>query len=169
MSESSSPKQPDGEANKYDPCSLCAKHGSYCLCAQDGGEEDQRPTDDYVEFNAAVQVGEAVASYTVVPPDGGWGWVIVAASFFCNIIVDGIIFAFGMFLGDISRAFDESKAKVSIIGSLLAGFYLMVGKWQIVHPSCTYSKFRITCCASCPDKADNFTTPLCRCHEIWET
>ncbi|KDR16896.1 hypothetical protein L798_08639, partial [Zootermopsis nevadensis] len=61
------------------------------------------------------------------PPDGGWGWVIVAASFFCNLVVDGIIFAFGMFLSDISEAFDESKAKVSIIGSLLAGFYLMVG------------------------------------------
>jgi hypothetical protein len=118
MSQTSSPQQPDGEANKHDTCSLCA---------EDGGE-DRGPTEDDVEVDPAIHLGEAVATFTVVPPDGGWGWVIVAASFFCNLIVDGIIFAFGMFLSDISQAFDESKAKVSIIGSLLAGFYLMVGK-----------------------------------------
>ncbi|GFG36188.1 hypothetical protein Cfor_06406 [Coptotermes formosanus] len=117
MSQTSSPQQPDGEANKHDTCSLCA---------EDGGE-DRGPTEDDVEVDPAIHLGEAVATFTVVPPDGGWGWVIVAASFFCNLIVDGIIFAFGMFLSDISQAFDESKAKVSIIGSLLAGFYLMVG------------------------------------------
>lgn len=118
MAETSSPEQPDGEANKHDCCSLCA---------EDGGE-GQRPTEDDIEVDPAIQIGRTVATFTVVPPDGGWGWVIVAASFFCNLVVDGIIFAFGMFLSDISQAFDESKAKVSIIGSLLAGFYLMVGK-----------------------------------------
>lgn len=118
MSESTSPQQPDGEANKHDSCSLCA---------EDGGGEDRRPTDDDVEIDAAIEAGEAVATFTVVPPDGGWGWVIVAASFFCNLVVDGIIFSFGMLLSDIGRAFDVSKAEVSIVGSLLAGFYLMVG------------------------------------------
>ena len=131
MSESSSPQQPDGEINKHDSCSQCA---------EDGVEEDQRPTDEDVEIDAAIQDGEVVATFTVVPPDGGWGWVIVAASFFCNLVVDGIIFAFGMFLGDISRTFDVSKAKVSIIGSLLAGFYLMVGKLHAAHPFVLYCR-----------------------------
>ena len=27
-----------------------------------------------------------------VPPDGGYGWVIMIASFFCNVIVDGVCF-----------------------------------------------------------------------------
>ena len=125
MSESTSPQQPDGETNKHDSCSLCA---------EDGGGENRRPTDDDVEIDAAIQAGEAVATFTVVPPDGGWGWVIVAASFFCNLVVDGIIFSFGMLLGDIGRAFDVSKAEVSFVGSLLAGFYLMVGKWQPARP-----------------------------------
>jgi hypothetical protein len=143
MSESSSPQQPDGEVNKHDSCSLCA---------EDGVEDDHRPTDDEVEIDAAIQVGEAVATFTVVPPDGGWGWVIVGASFFCNLVVDGIIFAFGMFLRDIAGTFGESKAKVSIIGSLLAGFYLMVGEWHTARPFCTLmqSSFRISCCAWCP-------------------
>jgi len=118
MSQSSAPQQPDGDANKHDSCSLCA---------EDGVQEDERQTDDDVEIDAAIQLGETVTTFTVVPPDGGWGWVIVGASFFCNLVVDGIIFAFGMFLSDIARSFGESKAKVSIIGSLLAGFYLMAG------------------------------------------
>jgi hypothetical protein len=109
MSETPSPQQAEGESGKRESCSLCAEDVA----------DDVEPT---------VQLGEPVTTFTVVPPDGGWGWVIVAASFFCNLIVDGIIFAFGMFLSDISKTFNESKAKVSIIGSLLAGFYLMVGK-----------------------------------------
>jgi hypothetical protein len=117
MSETSSPQQADGDGSgKRDSCSLCAEDGV----------EDQIPTE--VDVDTALQLGERVSTFTVVPPDGGWGWVIVAASFVCNLIVDGIIFAFGMFLSDISQTFNESKAKVSIIGSLLAGFYLMVGK-----------------------------------------
>ncbi|KAI5726349.1 hypothetical protein M8J76_001091 [Diaphorina citri] len=68
-----------------------------------------------------------VHTYMVVPPDGGWGWVVVAASFCCNLVVDGIIYSFGMFLGVISDSFGESKAKVSLVGSLLSGFYLMEG------------------------------------------
>lgn len=64
----------------------------------------------------------------VVPPDGGWGWVIVAASFMCNFFVDGIIFSFGVFLNDIADAFSVSKASVAFVNSLQSGFYLMVGQ-----------------------------------------
>lgn len=63
----------------------------------------------------------------VVPPDGGWGWVIVAASFACNVIVDGIIFTFGMFLPEITRDMNATKSEVSLVGSLMSGFYLMAG------------------------------------------
>ncbi|KAL6444682.1 hypothetical protein ACFW04_002041 [Cataglyphis niger] len=63
----------------------------------------------------------------VVPPDGGWGWVIVAASFMCNLFVDGIIFSFGVFLNEIADAFSISKARVALVGSLQTGFYLMAG------------------------------------------
>ena len=30
------------------------------------------------------------------PPDGGWGWVIVVASFLCNMVLDGIGYSFGI-------------------------------------------------------------------------
>lgn len=61
----------------------------------------------------------------VVPPDGGWGWVVVAGSFVCNMIVDGIIFSFGMLLTQIAGSFGATKAHVSLIGSLLSGVYLI--------------------------------------------
>lgn len=63
----------------------------------------------------------------VVPPDGGWGWVVVFASFMCNMIVDGIIFSFGMFLTDIQTDLKATKSQVSLVSSLMAGFYLMAG------------------------------------------
>ncbi|KAH0955530.1 hypothetical protein HN011_010929 [Eciton burchellii] len=70
---------------------------------------------------------ETIKVEMVVPPDGGWGWVIVAASFMCNLFVDGIIFSFGVFLNDIANAFSVSKARVALVGSLQSGFYLMAG------------------------------------------
>lgn len=63
----------------------------------------------------------------VVPPDGGWGWVVVFASFMCNMIVDGIIFSFGMFLNDVQKDLNATKSQASTVGSLMAGFYLMAG------------------------------------------
>lgn len=63
----------------------------------------------------------------VVPPDGGWGWVIVVASFMCNMIVDGIIFSFGTFLEYIADDFSVTIAEVTLVGSLMSGFYLIAG------------------------------------------
>ena len=53
--------------------------------------------------------------------------MIVFASFMCNVIVDGIIFSFGILLLEISEEFHESKARTAWIGSLQAGFYLIIG------------------------------------------
>ncbi|GBL89478.1 Monocarboxylate transporter 12 [Araneus ventricosus] len=61
------------------------------------------------------------------PPDGGFGWVIVAASFLCNLIVDGIAYTFGIFFTEFVRFYDVPKGKVAWVGSLLSGFYLSVG------------------------------------------
>ncbi|CAK1555410.1 unnamed protein product [Leptosia nina] len=63
----------------------------------------------------------------VVPPDGGWGWVVVAASFICNFIVDGILFCGGSFLKPIQNEFAVSDGQVAPVNSLLQGFYLLAG------------------------------------------
>ncbi|KAG7202991.1 hypothetical protein KM043_010123 [Ampulex compressa] len=86
------------------------------------GHKNEELQLDEVNDNA-----EMVEVEMVVPPDGGWGWVIVAASFMCNFFVDGIIFSFGTFMSDISLAFSVSKASVALVGALQTGFYLMAG------------------------------------------
>ncbi|XP_052740869.1 monocarboxylate transporter 9 isoform X2 [Bicyclus anynana] len=63
----------------------------------------------------------------VVPPDGGWGWVVVAASFMCNFVVDGIIFSGGCLLEPIEKSFGANKSQVAWVNSLLSGFYLLMG------------------------------------------
>lgn len=72
------------------------------------------------------------------PPDGGYGWVIVFASFMCNMIVDGIAYTFGVFMGDLVKSFGEGKGKVAWIGSLLSGMYLSAGNY--FHLIFAYSK-----------------------------
>ena len=54
--------------------------------------ESQRDTEDYEEDE---DEDDLVAPS---PPDGGWGWVVCAASFLCNMILDGIAYCFGVLL-----------------------------------------------------------------------
>ncbi|KAK2194069.1 hypothetical protein NP493_3g11038 [Ridgeia piscesae] len=61
------------------------------------------------------------------PPDGGWGWVVVFASFVCTSVVDGVCNSYGLFLPHIMAYFGESRAKSSLAGSLMAGGFLSVG------------------------------------------
>ncbi|XP_041373530.1 monocarboxylate transporter 14-like [Gigantopelta aegis] len=70
---------------------------------------------------------DEVDNFIPEPPDGGWGWVIVASSLVCNIIVDGIGYTFGILLLEFVDYFQASKSKVSLIGSLQVGMYLCVG------------------------------------------
>lgn len=61
------------------------------------------------------------------PPDGGYGWVIVFASFMCNMIVDGIAYTFGVFLTEFVDYFKTGKGTAAWAGSLLSGMYLCAG------------------------------------------
>lgn len=61
------------------------------------------------------------------PPDGGYGWVICFASFMCNMIVDGIAYTFGVFLGEFVNYYEEPAGKTAWVGSLLSGMYLSAG------------------------------------------
>ena len=63
-----------------------------------------------------------------LPPDGGWGWMVVLASLMCNIIVDGVCFSFGICYVEFLDDFGESKAKTAFVGSLVPGMYLGAGK-----------------------------------------
>ena len=70
---------------------------------------------------------EDIDDFIPTPPDGGYGWVIVFCSFMCNVIVDGIGYAFGVLLPEFISVFKESRSKVSLVNSLLCGVYLCAG------------------------------------------
>ncbi|XP_044740488.1 uncharacterized protein LOC123301696 isoform X2 [Chrysoperla carnea] len=105
---------------------------SECSC-----EEAQRLTDGVGAGDGASAGGgggddEDVLSYCDYhdfppPPDGGYGWVIVFASFICNMIVDGIAYTFGVFLNEFVVYYGEGKGQVAWVGSLLSGMYLSAG------------------------------------------
>ncbi|XP_037945417.1 uncharacterized protein LOC119685961 [Teleopsis dalmanni] len=63
----------------------------------------------------------------VVPPDSGWAWVVMIASFLCCTVVDGIVFCSGLIQDYILKDFDVSKGYVAFVSSLLSGCYLMAG------------------------------------------
>ncbi|CAG9824022.1 unnamed protein product [Phaedon cochleariae] len=69
-------------------------------------------------------------NYVVIPPDGGWGWVVVAVAFICYFIIDGTTYTFGIFLTDISKTFEVHPTRVALINSLLSGFTYFVGEIQ---------------------------------------
>ena len=75
---------------------------------------------------------EDVDQYIPTPPDGGYGWVVVLASFCNHIIVDGIAFTFGVFYEDFLDYFDAGSGKTALVGSLLSGFYLITGLYTVV-------------------------------------
>lgn len=112
---------PDTNTSK---CECDSNESVKCKCEKSNHEEqdsfikDSELTDDS---------SNNLETTVVVPPDGGWGWVIVVASFLCNLVVDGIIFSFGTFLFSIAEEFNVTKADITLVGSLMSGFYLMVG------------------------------------------
>ncbi|XP_058451669.1 monocarboxylate transporter 12 isoform X2 [Malaya genurostris] len=77
--------------------------------------------------NTTAKNVEPPTTSVIVPPDGGWGWVVMIASFLCNTVVDGIVFSAGMFQDPIRLDFGVGKAEVALVSSLLSGFYLITG------------------------------------------
>ncbi|XP_058984819.1 uncharacterized protein LOC131805557 [Musca domestica] len=65
--------------------------------------------------------------YMVIPPDGGYGWFIMFISFWCQVVVDGIIFGIGVILPHIAEEFQIPGSKVILVASMQVGFYFLAG------------------------------------------
>lgn len=64
-------------------------------------------------------------------PDGGWGWLVVAASFLINMISDGVGYTFGLLYVEFLHEFKASKSATSWIGSLFMAMPLITGKFYL--------------------------------------
>ena len=76
----------------------------------------------------SIPCSESKSSPRSVQVDGGWAWVIIFASFWCNFIVDGINFSFSVLQEEIRQHFGSSVGATAWVNSLQTGCYLLVGE-----------------------------------------
>lgn len=62
-----------------------------------------------------------------LPPDGGWGWIVVFSSFMIHVIADGVMYTFGIFYVEFLKYFRESKGVTAWIASIMIGVVFTVG------------------------------------------
>ena len=60
-------------------------------------------------------------------PDGGWGWIVVLASFICLCVLDGAAYTFGVFIDPLIEEMGGGRGQTSIAGSLLVATYAFTG------------------------------------------
>ena len=80
-----------------------------------------------VSFGSTSSSESAVTEFERQAPDGGWGWVIVFASFLVHCIADGVTMSFGVLFVEFLDYFQESKSLTSWIGSLFMAIPLLAG------------------------------------------
>ncbi|KAL0871838.1 hypothetical protein ABMA27_004313 [Loxostege sticticalis] len=68
-----------------------------------------------------------IAAQITVPQEGGWGWVVVVAAFWCMFILDGVSFTFGSLLSDMVIDLKVSDSVVALINSVAVSLYFVAG------------------------------------------
>lgn len=63
-----------------------------------------------------------------VPPDGGWGWIIVATSFLIFLITEGTIYAYGIFFQELNDDLKLTRSQISLIGAVKSSSVCFSGK-----------------------------------------
>ena len=87
-----------------------------------------RDTGDSIKIN--------VVQLSPSPPDGGWGWLVCLAAFYCNFIVVGLQTSFGIVYVGMIDTFHDNASKTSLSGALLSGFSMLVGKLKFFIVLC---------------------------------
>lgn len=65
--------------------------------------------------------------YDLVPPDGGWGWLVLGGSMMVNILIPGTIKSFGVLFVEFLEAFQASPVTAAWIPALCYFLYSSLG------------------------------------------
>lgn len=71
---------------------------------------------------------DAKAEEQLVPPDGGWGWLVLLASVMVNLLIPGTVKSFGVLFVEFLEVFDASPAAAAWIPALCYFLYSSLGK-----------------------------------------
>lgn len=70
--------------------------------------------------------------YLPKPPDGGWGWIVVFASFVIHFVTEGIPQSFGLLLEEYVEYFGSNVAEISLASSLNIGIGILFGTFALI-------------------------------------
>lgn len=79
-----------------------------------------------IEDGKQIQI-ENEQEWELVPPDGGWGWLVLWGSMLVNILIPGTIKSFGVLFVEFVEAFDATPATAAWIPALCYFLYSSLG------------------------------------------
>jgi len=84
---------------------------------------------DVVRFTDSSSSSSSSSSERPLPhsPDGGWGWIVVAASFIAHAIIDGYAHSVGILFDYLLDEFHESKGTTAWVASLFVSMPSICG------------------------------------------
>jgi len=77
--------------------------------------------------------------YEMVPPDGGWGWLVLAGSVLVNILVPGTVKSFGVLFVEFLEVFNATPAAAAWIPALCYFLYSSLGQFH--KPPSKFNEF----------------------------
>ncbi|KAI8805031.1 major facilitator superfamily domain-containing protein [Cladochytrium replicatum] len=94
------------------------------------GSEQSHDAMKHIEEATALEVDEQGESDLEPPPDGGYGWVVVFASFVTHFVILGIQYSWGVYQSHLlttSTFPTASQTLLSLVGTLSAGTLFLLG------------------------------------------
>ncbi|GFO11968.1 monocarboxylate transporter [Plakobranchus ocellatus] len=94
-------------------------------CGSSGCDVTVTDNDSGAVDDVELTYSDDVAMPTGPAPDGGYGWVVVVASFFNAFIIDGIGSCYGLIFPHVMEKFGTSASVASLAGSLFNALMIM--------------------------------------------
>lgn len=80
---------------------------------EEAEEEHEDPSSSLpLKFDMDKPITMEDDAWDLVPPDGGWGWLVLAGSMLVNILIPGTIKSFGVLFVEFVEAFETTPAQV---------------------------------------------------------